>query len=237
MNDVPDQTAKNREHLPGVDRWVSSEIHAKTELAKNPEEQKALYEQWATSYDDEMLAHQLASYKSVTEKAIPLLTQHTGASISVIDVGCGTGLLGQHFREVLLRTDDFRMNPEHLTLVGTDLSPEMLTKAAAKRCFDKLEPSNLKQPLPFPNESFDMVISSGVFLPGHCGPESIPNMLALLKIGGYAVFTVREAFYKEEGVPFRNAVTKSGCELLEAELMPYYGEIKANVLVVRKNHV
>ena len=50
---------------------------------------------------------------------------------------------------------------------------------------------NLKELLPFPAASFDQIISTGVFQPGHVGPEVIPNILSLLKPRGFFITTVR----------------------------------------------
>merc|ERR1712046_522594 len=106
--------------------------------------------------------------------------------------------------------------------------------AKAKNCFDELRVGSLKEPLGFEKDYFDFVLSSGCFIPGHLGAECIPMMLAPLRAGGYAIFTVREAMYKEECESFHDAIKSSGCELLEAPLMPYYGGMQANVLVIRK---
>ena len=148
--------------------------------------------------------------------------------IAVLDAGCGSGLLGQHFKQTA------SAEKVEVLLAGIDLSPEMLAVAKAKECYDNLAEANLKQPLEFPPHSFDLIIAAGVFLPGHCGPEAVPFMLAPLKDGGLGVFTVREALFAEKGEAFKSAVDEAGCDLLEAELLPYYGEIQANVLVVKK---
>jgi hypothetical protein len=48
------------------------------------------------------------------------------------------------------------------------------------------------------------------------------------------ITTVRESIYKADKVKFDKVIESSNSELLQDELMAYYGEISANVLVIRK---
>jgi hypothetical protein len=48
------------------------------------------------------------------------------------------------------------------------------------------------------------------------------------------VFTVRSTLYAARRDQFAAAVAAAGAELLSDDLWPYYGEIRANVLAVRK---
>ena len=119
-------------------------------------------------------------------------------------------------------------------LTGVDLSPEMLEVAAQKKCYDELQVVNLQAALPFEAASFDLIISAGVFLPGHCGPEILPGLLALLKDHGTAVTTIRKSFYTELEGEFHKHLALSGCKLQGLTLMPYYGAIEAYVMILKK---
>ena len=78
-----------------------------------------------------------------------------------------------------------------IEIYGRDLSPDMLEKAKPKNIYADLKVVNLKVQLPYEPESFDSVISSGTFIPGHCGPECVPNIIRVLKRNCYFVTTVR----------------------------------------------
>jgi len=209
-------------------------INSKTLTAKTEDEQKALCAQWAATYDDEMEEHDLASYKSVVEKLGELLPSYSSnGKVRIFGAGCGSGLLGQHVHKMSSLGTSL-LDRQKLHITGLDLSPDMVDLAKAKACFDDLHVGSLKEPLGFQEDSFDFVLSSGVFIPGHCGSECIPMMLAPLRADGYAIFTVREAMYKDECESFQEAIESSGCRLLEAPLMPYYGGMQANVLVLKK---
>ena len=216
----------------GVDGWASSEIHSQTEKADSPEKVIELYSQWAASYDEEMEQNDLASYKSVTAKARQFWADQasretdTAKTTKLLDVGCGTGLLGAFFnKEVLIH---------NLSLSGLDLVPAMLEGAKKTGVYDELVAGNLKMNLPFPENHFDHIVSAGTFMPGAVGPEAIPNIMAVLKPGGTFITTIREQLFKDDESEFRAQFEASNGEILEAEVMEYYGEIKANVLVVQK---
>ena len=61
----------------------------------------------------------------------------------------------------------------------------------------------------------------------------MPTILSGLKPGAYFVTTVREKMFSDRA-PWERAIAAASCILVEAELMEYYGEIKANVLVIQK---
>jgi predicted TPR repeat methyltransferase len=224
-----------------VDGWISSPVHEQSEKAETPEQMKAVYAKWAANYDAEMEEHGLQSYHSVIKQVLAhweaFTYNHTpGTPFQVADLGCGTGLCGQHF----VRTIRDQSISSDVRLSGIDISPEMLEKASEKGCFNgNLVQVDLKAPEPVPTpHMFDAIISSGVFYPGHLGPEVIPKMLSILQPGGLFVATMREKMYNESGAPvIAGLVKQASCELVGSpRLMDYYGDIKAYVIVVRKPH-
>lgn len=217
----------------GVDGWSSSGVHRASELAETVEENRDAYSKWAANYDAEMAEHDLQSFKSVTSKFFEVLNLEGKTEVSVLDAGCGTGILGQHLKAELAKKEPALK----VQLTGIDLSPHMLEQASKKECFDQLQTANMKEPMSLGDESFDYVVSSGVFLAGHCGPEAVPNILATLKHGGLAIFTVRESLFAKQKQEFTAAISSAGCTLVEAPLMAYYGEVQANVVVAQKGSV
>lgn len=69
-----------------------------------------------------------------------------------VDLGCGTGLVGIEFRDLVD------------TFVGIDLSIEMLRKAKEKNIYDKLVTDELVSGLNKTNTNFDLFISADVFV-------------------------------------------------------------------------
>src|SRR6185436_4954294 len=86
------------------------------------------------------------------------------AGASVLDLGCGAGMLA------LLKR-------KGITLTGVDVSPEC-SLAARRNGYDFTATTRLSH-LPFPNHSFDYVVSLDVI--GHVGFEEKDAVLAEIK--------------------------------------------------------
>src|SRR5882724_6741848 len=70
--------------------------------------------------------------------------------LEALDIGCGTGLCGALLRPISRR------------LVGVDLSPNMLSKAAARAVYDQLNCSELTQWLAECGQHFDLAVAADV---------------------------------------------------------------------------
>jgi len=100
-----------------------------------------------------------------------------------LDMGCGTGLVGQYLKE---------RGFEHI--VGVDASRGMLDKAAEKNAYTELKELFLGLPDTFPRElhdKFHVVTGSGILADNHLDNKVFEEMLLALKVGGYAVFATR----------------------------------------------
>ena len=146
----------------------------------------------------------------------------------IFDAGCGTGFVIQ----ALVKSNDY--NRQNLDIYGGDYSEEMLSMASMKNIYDDLKVVNLKEELPYEPESFDSIVSSGVFLQGHCGPECLLNIIRVLKRGCYFITTVRALFYKETKEEWDRQIQACGAELLEAYDAPYNKHSEGTVLVLQK---
>ena len=72
--------------------------------------------------------------------------------LDILDLGCGTGLCGVHFR------------PHAQRLTGVDLSQPMLAKAAARGIYDSLVSADAAEFLHADNVPFDLVLAADVFV-------------------------------------------------------------------------
>jgi len=94
-----------------------------------------------------------------------------------VDLGCGTGLMGEKLRPIC----DF--------LEGNDISAAMLKKAAAKKIYDRLEKVDL-QSLVLPRGGADLITAADVFM--YLGAlDGVGAVVANgLKPGGFFAFSV-----------------------------------------------
>ena len=149
--------------------------------ASRPEEVAALYDGWAASYEKEMAS---AGYRHPSV-GVALLTRYLPrGSGPILDAGCGTGLVGQWLGIL-----------GYSRVEGLDISEGMLEVARGKGCYGRLHCLALGGPLPFANEEFAGVISTGVFTTGHVGAEGLDELVRICRVGGVLVLTVKMAIW------------------------------------------
>jgi predicted TPR repeat methyltransferase len=107
-------------------------------------------------------------------------------NLEVMDAGCGTGLLARYLRPYARR------------LVGVDLSPKMLDKAAGRAVYDELLAAELTSYLSSAPQAFDIVASSDTL--NYFGDlrEVLAAARASLRPGGRLLFTLEHAIDEDE---------------------------------------
>ena len=116
-----------------------------TELSKT-------YDDWAASYDEDML-HTGYAHPAIICGLISRYVNDLAAP--VLDAGVGTGNVGQ-----LLHTLGYR------NLHGFDMSEGMLAKARAREIYKGLHRGVLGEALDFNSGSFEAILSTGTFTTG-----------------------------------------------------------------------
>ena len=131
----------------------------------------------------------------------------SGAGISVLDLGCGTGLLGVH----LGKTGG--------AFVGVDVSPKMLEKASRHGVYTDLRQSELLEELQrTPAQSYDYLVANDVFIYVGDLSEVIPAAFTALRSGGALIFSCETAEESEGDLVLRKskryAHSRNSMELL-----------------------
>ncbi|KAJ0419363.1 S-adenosyl-L-methionine-dependent methyltransferase [Aspergillus carlsbadensis] len=159
----------------------------------------ALYDEWASSYNTD-LADASQNYVAPILTAQAALQVNSNAKPTVLDAGCGTGLVGQALAK------------GGATLIdGADLSPPMLNIARETGVYRDLILADLTQPISRPDESYDIVTCCGTFTRGHVGPDpALREFLRVLRPGGIIVATVLYEIWLSGGY-------KAEVEKIEAE--------------------
>jgi predicted TPR repeat methyltransferase len=153
----------------------------------DPREVAERYDQWARSYDDDLTSW---SYRAPEVVAETVVTRHPTAG-SVLDVGCGTGLVGR-----ALRGRGFEGR-----VLGLDISPASLEIARQGGAYDSLERADLQAPLALDDDAVDAVVCVGVmtYLPD---VEAVWRELArVARPGGLVVVTQREDLWHTRECP------------------------------------
>ena len=118
---------------------------------------------------------------------IPLFVAAIGRGKRVLDLGCRSGALTQHFLE-------------GNAVVGLDVDAAALEKAAALG----IEPvqANVEEPLPFADESFDAVVAGELFEHLQFPDALVSEIRRVLRPGGVLVGSVPNAFRVQSRVRF-----------------------------------
>ena len=155
--------------------------------AKSNQDLKDRYDQWAEDYDQ----HLEDEFGWIGPKyAVEYFEKYVPKDAEILDAGAGTGLIG-----ALLFGKGYRK------LEAMDLSRGMLEQARKKNVYSKFHQMIMGDPLGFPSDCFDAVISVGVLTEGHAPADSLDELVRITKSGGYIMYTLRTDLY--EGAGFR----------------------------------
>jgi len=177
--------------LPGAlpyfaDRGVSSELKAQiADILKDttePENRIRFYDEWSEKYEDDLL-NDVGNYNGHTKCVEAFLELGLNRFVSILDLACGTGLLGGEV-----------VKHGYENLDGLDASLQMLLQARKKNIFKEHIHAAVGGlgSLPLLDDVYDVVMSSNGFAPGQIYPEAIMEILRILNPGGYLIFTMRD---------------------------------------------
>jgi SAM-dependent methyltransferase len=157
------------------------------DLSANQNEKELLdvYKKWASIYDkdnDDLLG-------TVSQpNSVQIFHKYIGDNNQkIIDVGCGTGLVGLELQKLGYANFD-----------GIDISKDMIDIAIG-RGYQELFLGNLNDSLPIESGSYDAALCVGVFTHGHVGPSRLEELSRIVKSDGLVCFTVNEDVYESYG--------------------------------------
>ena len=153
--------------------------------AKNDNRLMEVYRDWAKKYDydNDNVLGTVSQPKSVSL----LSTRLKDKTAKIIDVGCGTGLVGEK-----LKAKDF------INFDGLDISKDMLS-IAKSRGYRNLFLGSLNKQLPVLDDAYDAAMCIGVFTHGHVSSDRFNELCRIVKPGGYVCFTINEGVFEEYG--------------------------------------
>lgn len=136
---------------------------------------EALFDQYAEKFDHALV--ETLAYRVPDLLAAAIAAEGRGRFAHAVDLGCGTGLMGERLRPLADRLD------------GYDISAEMLRKARAKAVYDRLEKADL-QAMVWQGEGADLVTAADVFM--YVGALERVTALAasMLRADGLFAFSV-----------------------------------------------
>lgn len=154
---------------------------------------RALYRDWADTYDETML--QGLGYRSPATVAGLLGVHLAERSAPVLDIGCGTGLVGRALAPLGCSVID-----------GLDRSPEMMAVAARYGGYRHFVAADLNRPLPLADASYAGAACAGTFTHGHVDATCLDELFRVLRPGAPFAFTVKLEVWEPLG--FRDTLAR-----------------------------
>jgi predicted TPR repeat methyltransferase len=183
------ENLRTLEHPP--DEMIAACEAIKARPRSDPGYVRHLFDQFSADYDERMVGHlAYAAPQILFDLAQMVMPGRDGASakagvtnekLSVLDLGCGTGLAGAIFKPLASRLD------------GVDLSPAMIEKARARHIYDHLDVQDLETALAAPGPLYDLILAADTLV--YLGDlEAVFQAThGRLQQDGYFLFTVEKA--------------------------------------------
>ena len=185
--------AMTEDHLKEIDKYKEFDHDAIAEQ----------YNGLCTNYDEIFSKVGWPDPKRCADFVNELTQEDAKTQISVLDLGCGTGLVGEYLSKMGFQNID-----------GVDASPGMLRQATNKQVYKNLDELFLGSPDTYPtkyHEKYDFTTASGILADNHLDTSVFEEMLLSLKTGGYAIFSTRvEYLTKYAYGPYMEKLSSSG---------------------------
>lgn len=147
-----------------------------------------VYDDWASGYETTMLDEYGYVAPRIAADVFEGLAPNRDAR--VLDLGCGTGLVGMELASRGYRHVD-----------GLDISTNMLAEARAKSVYRDLLEGDMTGPLDLGGRTYAAAIGVGCFGNGHVGPRHLEEMIRAVEPGGALVFYMNGIPYEEDDYP------------------------------------
>ena len=140
---------------------------------------KQTFDAFSASFDMSLSRLQYKIPKLISDKLLANMDD-TASAQDILDIGCGTGLCGP-----LLR-------PVANSLIGVDLSPNMLQKAEQLKVYDELHESELCTYMQTGDKHFDYIVCADTFVYFGDLQTAFSAAFTVLKSNGYFIFSVEQ---------------------------------------------
>ena len=199
----------------------AADLVVRARSLRSADDAVALYRDWAETYDNDVF--DTLGVIGSARIAELLAEQHVDRAAPVLDLGCGTGVVGAH-----LRAHGFT------AIDGWDISPEMLDVAALRGSYRALREVDLTRPFDRPGdaERYAASISAGTFTSGHVDASAVPRIADALNDHAVVAWVIAEGMAES----FRDALRTLGFAIVFDELEPIRpdGPRESVMLVARR---
>jgi predicted TPR repeat methyltransferase len=137
-----------------------------------------LFDDFAATFERRLVGELAYGVPEALRAAVARHWPSPPADLDVLDLGCGTGLVGKQFREIARR------------LTGVDLSPGMLAEAERSGVYDRLICDDVVHYLWTAEEQYDAILAADLFIYIGDLAELFAAAAANLRGGGLFAFSI-----------------------------------------------
>ncbi len=184
---------------------------------------RTVYDEWAASYDDDLDSLGYVAPSNSVQQLTDATTDHSGL---LLDVGCGTGLVGQHLSQ-----------QGFTCLHGIDLSQDMLDEAAKTRFYAQLSVADLTRPLAIDSNHYHTVVCVGVMGPRLPVSPLVPELVRVAKPDGLIQIVIRAEWYGNgTDQVIANLVRNGQVTIVADDVLPYFAarDTAGRYVILRK---
>jgi len=144
------------------------------------------YDDWCDKYDEDLVI--VGNYTGHIKCVEAFVKLGLNRNIAILDLAAGTGLLGSEVGKHGYDNVD-----------GLDSSLGMLGQARKQSIYRDYIVAMVDGlgSIPINDETYDVVMSSNGFAPGQIYPTAIPEILRVMRPGGYLLWTMREGYQQK----------------------------------------
>lgn len=182
----------------------------------------AVYADWADNYDAEVSAR---GYRT-PDRLATALTAHCTLDTTILDFGCGTGIGGAALRRAGFTTID-----------GTDVTAEMLEKAASRGIYRKTWHSS-PHDMGFAQGTYPVIAAIGVVSLGAAPPETLAPLVEKLGQDGLLALSFNDPTLKDQTYldALDTVVSEGQAEVVFREHGPHLDDVGmgSDVIILRR---
>ncbi len=181
---------------------------------KDSDAHRKYYDAWSSSYDTDFAVR--SGYVYPEELAQRFFACADPEDGPILDIGCGTGLVGLAFAGRGKAVD------------GMDISTGMLAEAGRTGAYRDLIEVDLTDPSTIPPRRYGGLVSCGTFTIGHLGPVAFESTLQLARPGALCAIGINQLHYENEhfGASIESLVDKGQISAFSIHVVPVYRDVE-----------
>ncbi|CAH1268986.1 WBSCR27 [Branchiostoma lanceolatum] len=215
-----------------MDYIQTTSIETHLDHNSTPEALAKSYDDWSGTYDEEIMTQlNCTGPRKCAETTEKVMSGSNLKEVRVLDVAAGTGLCAEEL-----------VKKGFTNIDAVDGSQKMLDLAEKKQIYRRLICDFVgPNPLDIEKDAYDAIACCAGFAAGHLKEDCLPELIRVVKPGGYIVITFREEWlhlyedFKDKLEPAMARLQEQGLwERVSREIFSNYYQGKDGITVVYK---